>query len=234
MTYQFSRAFALIPLTALMALPVCAIDTAGEAQRVFAKVSPSVVTVKTFDVKGSAEGQGSGVVVGPGLVASNCHVVEGAASIRVTATQGEMRAEWTRRLPGLDLCLLKVEGLQAAPLPLRPSNSLIVGEPAYAVGNPLGFGLAASQGLITSLRQDKPYPLILSTAAQSPGSSGGGLYDAEGRLIGLTTAVMSAGQNLNLILAADALKALIEKGEARPPVAPFQPRKGAGWTKPDP
>lgn len=217
MTYRFPTAVALMTF---MATPAWAIDAADEAQRIFAKVSPSVVTIKTFDAKGSPEGQGSGVVVGPGLVASNCHVVEDAASIRVTARQGEMSADWSRKLPGLDLCLLKVEGLQAAPLPLRPSNSLKVGEPAYAVGNPLGFGLAASQGLITSLRQDKPYPLILATAAQSPGSSGGGLFDAEGRLIGITTAVMGSGQNLNLILAADALTALMEKGVPRPPVAP--------------
>lgn len=217
MTYRFPTAVALMTF---MATPAWAIDAVDEAQRIFAKVSPSVVTIKTFDAKGSPEGQGSGVVVGPGLVASNCHVVEDAASIRVTARQGEMSAEWSRKFPGLDLCLLKVEGLQAAPLPLRPSNSLKVGEPAYAVGNPLGFGLAASQGLITSLRQDKPYPLILATAAQSPGSSGGGLFDAEGRLIGITTAVMGSGQNLNLILAADALTALMEKGVPRPPVTP--------------
>ena len=221
MTYRFQTAFVLLPLmTAFMVSPARAIDTAEDAQRIFARVSSSVVTIRTFDVKGNPEGQGSGVVIGPGLVASNCHVVEDAASIRVTAGQGEMRAEWTRRSPGIDLCLLKVEGLQAAPLPLRSSNSLKVGEPAYAVGNPLGFGLAASQGLITSIRQDKPFPLILATAAQSPGSSGGGLFDAEGRLIGITTAVMGSGQNLNLILAADALTALVEKGVPRPPVTP--------------
>ncbi|MDO8651754.1 MAG: tetratricopeptide repeat protein [Undibacterium sp.] len=221
----FPTTFMLIIVNAA---PAWAIDLADEAQRIFTKVSTSVVTIKTYDAKGNPEAQGSGVVVGVGLIASNCHVIEEATSIRVIAAQGEMAAEWLRKSPGLDLCLLKAEGLQATPLPLRLSHSLKVGEPTYAVGNPLGFGLAVSKGLIAVVRQAEPYPLILATAAQSPGSSGGGLFDAEGRLIGITTAVMGAGQNVNLILAADGLNALITKGTPRPPI-PLIPVPERRW-----
>lgn len=215
-----------LTLIALHTAQVGATDVADEAQRVFAKVSPSVVTIKTFDAKGAPEAQGSGVVVGVGLIASNCHVIEDAASIRVIAAQGELVAEWTRRLPGLDLCLLKVDKLQAASLVLRATNSLKVGEPIFAIGNPLGFGLAVSKGLIAVLKQSEPYPLIVATAPQSPGSSGGGLFDTDGRLIGITTAVMGTGQNLNLILAADGITTLIEKGAPRSaiPLAPLPER----------
>lgn len=217
-------------LIVVNAAPAWATDAADETQRIFTKVSGSVVTIQTYDDKGNPEAQGSGVVIGAGLVASNCHVVEDAASIRLNSAQGEVKAEWSSRSPGLDLCLLKVAGLQAPPLPLRPSNSLKVGEPVYAVGNPLGFGLAVSKGLITVVRQAEPYPLILATAALSPGSSGGGLFDADGRLIGITTAVMGNGQNVNMILAADGLHALIEKGLPRPPI-PLVPLPERRWSE---
>jgi tetratricopeptide (TPR) repeat protein len=195
-------------------------DVAIDAQRVFATVSPSVVTIKILDEQGALETQGSGVVVGAGLVATNCHVVQEASAIRIAAAQGELPGEWTRQMPGLDLCLLSVSGLNAAPLKLRPSATLTTGEPVYAVGDPLGFGLAVSAGLIAVFERKKPYDLLVSTAPLSPGSSGGGLFDGEGRLIGITTAVLGTGQNLNRILAADQLASLIDKGEPRPSSSP--------------
>lgn len=195
-----------------------AAEATDDAQRVFARVSPSVVTVRTLGDNGKPESQGSGVVVGRGLVATNCHVVQEAATIRIVATQGELPATWSRQLPGLDLCLLTVTDLNAASLPLRPSTALVVGEPIYAVGNPLDFGLAVSAGLIALVEPQSPYPLIVATAPLSPGSSGGGIFDREGRLLGITTAILGTGQNLNRILAADAITDLLTRGAPRPAV----------------
>ena len=201
-------------------------SSTDEAQRVFTQVSPSVVTIHTLDGKGQPEMQGSGVVVGEGLVATNCHVVQEAASIRVRSSQGELPAIWSRQLPSLDLCLLTVAKLTAKPLKLRPSKTLTVGEPVFAVGNPLGFGLAASAGLITMVKAQEPFPLVLATAPVSHGSSGGGLFDSQGQLLGITTAIMGTGQNLNLILVADAAAALLSQGIASTPTkAPPTPEK---------
>lgn len=205
-----------------------AADVPDDAQRVFATVSPSVVSIKVLDEQGALEAQGSGVVVRAGLVATNCHVVQEASAIRVVTAQGELPGEWTRQMPGLDLCMLSVSGLNAAPLRLRRSDSLTTGEPVYAVGNPLGFGLAVSTGLIAVFERKEASHLVVSTAPLSPGSSGGGLFDRDGRLIGITTAVLGTGQNLNRILAADELARLIDKGEPRPP-SPSVPAPEKRW-----
>ena len=195
---------------------------AGSAQSVFDQVSPSVVTVQVLDAAGRAEGHGSGVVVARGQVATNCHVVERAQALRVAGQRQALPAHWTRRLPGLDLCLLDVPGLAAAPVTLRPSASLAVGEPVHAVGNPLGFGLAVSSGLVAVLQPRTPYPVLVTTAPASPGSSGGGLFDEQGRLVGVTTAIMGTGQNQNLVLVGEAVADLLAKGEPRPPAAVAQ------------
>lgn len=203
-------------------------DAPDDAQNVFAKVSASVVTVKTLDEQGQPEGQGSGVAVGKGLVATNCHVVRRAVAIRVASPEGEFQALWTRHLPGHDLCLLSVPGFVAGVPPLRPAGSLKVGEAVYAVGNPLGFGLSVSRGLIAVIRLGERYPALVANAPMSPGSSGGGLFDREGRLLGLTTAILRSGQNLNRILPADALADLLSMGELRPPPATL-PAQGKRW-----
>ncbi|APW36030.1 hypothetical protein RD110_01430 [Rhodoferax koreense] len=186
-------------------------DTRDDARRVFDRVAPSVVTVQVQD------GHGSGVVVAPGKVATNCHVVRDEPVIRVVTATGEFKAAWTAQLPDVDLCLLSVPELKAAPVALRRSDSLAVGEPVHAVGNPLGFGLAVSSGLLTIVQKGEPYALLVATAPQSPGSSGGGLFDREGRLLGLTTAVLGTGQNLNKIVVADGVADLLAHGAAPPP-----------------
>lgn len=193
---------------------------ARDAQQVFDRVRAAVVTVQTFDTAGQPDGQGSGVVVAPGLVATNCHVVRGAATLRLASSHGEQAAEWTRQLAGLDLCLLAAPGLSAPPIALRPSQELAIGEPVYAVGNPLGFGLAVSSGLLASRQAGEPHARLAATAPVSPGSSGGGLFDREARLLGLTTAILGTGQSMNLVLPAEAISALLTQGAPRPPVEP--------------
>jgi tetratricopeptide (TPR) repeat protein len=203
---------------ALLCAPALA-HAVDDAEAVFARVSPSVVTVQVLDAAGQVDGHGSGVVVAAGQVATNCHVVERAAALRVVAGSQERPAQWTRRLPGLDLCLLNVPDLKVPPVVLRFSSALAVGEPVHAVGNPLGFGLAVSSGLIAVLQPRAPYPTLVVTAPTSPGSSGGGLFDDQGRLVGLTTAIMGTGQNQSLVLVGEAVADLLAKGEPRAPAA---------------
>lgn len=200
----------------------------GDAQRVFARVSPSVVTIKTVDELGKAAAQGSGVVVGAGLVATNCHVIEDASAIRVLAGSRELAGRWLRRNAPADLCLLAVAGLTAAPVPLRQVDGQAVGEAVFAVGNPLGFGLAVSAGLLASVRLELPQPFLVATAPQSPGSSGGGLFDRDGRLVGITRAVLGTGQNFNMILPAGQVARILVGGD-EPPPAPMLPVPERAW-----
>lgn len=212
--------FTCMLVAACTTIPAFAASSDTVAQEVFRRLSPSVVTVLALDENGGREGQGSGVVIARGQVVTNCHVVQEAATLRVVTTQGEMAARWIRRHGERDICLLAVEGLQAEPVALRSSRSLAAGEPVFALGNPLGFGLTISAGLIANFSTMGDTAIVLTTAAQSPGSSGGGLFDGDGRLVGITTAVLGTGQNFNLAIASDGLDSLAAKGLPPPTELP--------------
>lgn len=206
-------------LLALAALPALAAD---DGERVFQKISPAVVTLLAFDEQGRQEGQGSGVITGPGRVTTNCHVVREAKGLKVVSGAKEHAASWILKDPQFDLCQLSVEGLNAAPVVLRTLAEIQVGEAVFAVGNPLGFGLSVSTGLVSRIGPFQGGQAIVSSAPQSPGSSGGGLFDSEGRLLGITTGILGTGQNFNLVLPADSIATLATRGIAPPPavVAP--------------
>ena len=196
------------------------------AQHVFAKVAPSVVTIRVLDEQGVDATQGSGVVVGAGLVATNCHVIREGGSLRVASVSGNFVAKWVRQDILRDICILAVDGLSAPVAKLRNAASLVIGEPVFAVGNPLGFGVAVSSGLVAAVDTKNGPPVVIASAAQSPGSSGGGLFDREGRLVGITTAVLGTGQNLNLALSVDGLDRLAMAGSPpRNPAAPPAPER---------
>lgn len=204
----------LLLLAVCSAAPAAAAD---DAQPVFTRVAPSVVTVIAEVDGGTASGQGSGVVVSRGHVATNCHVVRDADRLKVQHGAAELSARWVKADRSRDLCVLAVDGLQAPSVRIRSLATVLPGERVHAVGNPLGFGLAVTSGLVSHFPTVDGERLILSSAAQSPGSSGGGLFDAEGRLVGLTTSVFSAGQNLNLALPADWINELADRSVAPPP-----------------
>jgi S1-C subfamily serine protease len=77
-----------------------------------------------------------------------------------------------------------------------------VGERAYSVGTPSGLEQTLGEGLISGLREDKGIKLVQTSAPISPGSSGGGLFDASGNLIGITTFMLRETQSLNFAIAA--------------------------------
>lgn len=194
---------------------------ADDASRVFERVRGAVVTVETRDERGEPESQGSGVVIAPEQIVTNCHVVDDAVTIHTTWLGKAFMASLLRRDAPRDLCLLGVPGLQAAPVPLRLRSELRVGEAVYAVGNPLGMELSVSAGLISALPAEGE-PHLYTNTPLSPGSSGGGLFDAAGRLVGITTAIFYYGQNFNLALPADWVRELPQRGApvAPPPPAP--------------
>lgn len=200
-----SKASAAIFAVTLTVAPLCAAANSLTAQKIFANVSPSVVVVKSENLAGKALAQGSGVVVKANEVATNCHVVEGAERLRVKH-QGKLypaavKFADTER----DLCLLEVANLPAKPVTLGAADVLSVGDQVYAIGSPQGLELSLSSGIVSQLRgaEKNVAPIIQTTAPISPGSSGGGLFDANGRLVGITTLLMKESQNLNFAIPAD-------------------------------
>jgi serine protease Do len=149
---------------------------------------------------------GSGVVVGAdGLIITNNHVVEGADQILVAlADRREFKAKILFADPRLDLALLKVE-TEGAVLPvirMADSDRVEVGDVTVAIGNPFGVGQTVTTGIVSALARTgigvSDWQFFIQTdAAINPGNSGGALLDAQGRLIGVPTAIFSRGGGSN-------------------------------------
>ncbi len=180
---------------------------AMSADEVYARVSPSVWRVNTYDADGLPLSMGSAVVVAPGRLVTNCHVLRRARRVAVRHGAVNVDAKLTAWDVERDLCQLGADAVTAPPLPLRPTGSAAVGSTVYAIGNPRGLDLTISAGLLSSIRRDDEGRVILlqTSAAISGGSSGGGLFDEEGRLLGLTTLGSSGegAQNLNFAVPSD-------------------------------
>ncbi|MDP1840793.1 MAG: trypsin-like peptidase domain-containing protein, partial [Reyranella sp.] len=86
---------------------------------------------------------------------------------------------------------------------VRPYSDIKVGERALTIGTPQGLELTVAEGIVSSKRSQNDSKLIQTSAPISQGSSGGGLFDAQGELLGITTFYFKAGQNLNFAVAAE-------------------------------
>lgn len=186
----------------------------------FARVSPSVWRVQTLDADGLLLGQGSAVVVAPAQLVTNCHVLAKARRVQVRR-DGQARAVAARLARWdvqRDLCQLDATGVDAPVVPLVSAAPVAVGQPAYAIGHPKGLDLTMSAGLVSSLRRNSAGQLVLlqTSAAVSGGSSGGGLFNEQGELLGLTTIASITGdaQNLNFAIPADWIRDLPRRHDA--------------------
>ena len=162
------------------------------------RVIPSTVYVEASSL--FRGGSGSGVVYGgDGYILTNHHVIDGASQVHVTFSDG---AQFPAQVVGsyhvTDLAVLLTARSDVAPIDLGESDGLAIGQPAVAVGNPLGDlgGPTVTAGIVSALNRslDGPpggalYGLVQTDAPISPGSSGGALVDAKARLIGITTAI---------------------------------------------
>ncbi len=196
------------PAWFIVSLLLAAPASAETASQMFKQVSPSVVVVLTYDATGKAAELGSGVKLPDGSVATNCHVLKDGTTYRVRY-RGKVypasldKADWNH-----DVCSLSVPGLPAPPVVLGSTKTLQVGARVYAIGTPEGLRHTLSEGIVSSLRPVGGGSYIQTTAAISPGSSGGGLFDDRGRLLGLTSFFMSKGQQLNFALPVEWIEAL--------------------------
>jgi S1-C subfamily serine protease len=161
------------------------------------------VRVRVSDALGQPVSQGSGVVVDSGYVITNCHVTNPGDRITVKIGNDEFQAAVALADEVLDLCRLAVSGLNAPAVTVGSLEGVRTGQRVYAIGAPHGLELTISEGIVSSLRQVKAGTVIQTTAPISPGSSGGGLFDAGGKLVGIVTFQHRYGQNLNFAIPAD-------------------------------
>ena len=185
-----------------------------EPDALFARVAPSVWTVVAFDAQGRTQSQGSAVVIGTERLVTNCHVLAGMARFQVVKDNMSYGGKLEFPDPENDLCQIRVDNLRAPAVELAPGDSMRVGARVYAIGTPRGLETTLSDGLLSGLRRDEAGRLLFvqTSAPISPGSSGGGLFDAEGRLIGITSFIRRESQNINLAVPAWRIAALPERG----------------------
>jgi hypothetical protein len=201
---------------AALALCVGAGNAAAlEPDVLFARVSPSVWVVRTFDAQERPLSAGSAVVVAPGRLVTNCHVL--AKSSRLVIRQNNVSYDATLEYPDVerDLCQIKVENFRAPVVAMAPAGTVRVGQRVYAIGSPRGLENTLSEGLLSGLRgeQDGGKRVLQTTAALSPGSSGGGLFDSEGRLLGITTFSVKESSNLNFAVPSDLIAEIPERAQ---------------------
>ena len=150
-----------------------------EPDVLFSKVSGSVWAIRTFDAQARPLSAGSAVVIAPGLLVTNCHVLAKASSFVVRQDNVSYGATLEFPDPGRDLCQVRVANFNVPPVTLAPAGSARVGQRVYAIGNPRGLENTLSEGILSGLRGgDADARLLQTTAAMSPGSSGGGLFDS--------------------------------------------------------
>lgn len=202
---------------------------------VAAKVSPSVVQIITYVEQSSFNifsgfssapkmteyGSGSGIIISKdGYIVTNNHVIADADRINITLASGD---EYEASLVGTDaktdLAVLKIEGNDLPAAELGDSSSLAVGEPAIAIGNPLGqqFSGSVTAGIISSLNRKitidgTTYNLIQTDAAINSGNSGGALVNSRGQIIGINSVKISASgvEGLGFAIPIDDAKPIIE------------------------
>ena len=193
------------------------------AEDIAEKALAATVYLEMQDKNGKTLGIGSGFFVKPNLIATNYHVIEGAA--KGTA---KLVGKYTRyKIEGVtatdktnDLALLKVTASPIKPLPLGDSDTIRIGETVYVSGNPKGLEGTFSDGIISSRRDRYTKERFQMTAPISPGSSGGPVLNRKGEVIGVSVAVHRDldAQNLNFAIASKYLKKLLEQSKSTKPL----------------
>jgi len=203
---------------------------------VVALVKPSVVAINTevisydfFNRPYTQEGAGSGWIIDEnGIVVTNNHVVEGARTITVTTDNGDSYTADVNNIatdPLNDLAILKIDARNLPALKRGNTSSLRVGDWVIAIGNALGQGIRATEGIISrkgvSLTVDQGqtlYDLIETSAAINPGNSGGPLVNLAGEVVGITSAkvaqigVEGMGYAIGIDTATPIIQELVNKG----------------------
>lgn len=193
---------------------------AQSAQEIAKRAFASTVLLVMEDANGQPLLLGSGFFVRDGEVASNLHVVDGAAKgyAKIVGQKAKYDIEGITAVNSeRDLVVLRISGARASVLSLGSSDAVQVGETVYAVGNPQGLEGTFSQGIVSSIREVGIDKILQITAPISPGSSGGPVLNGKGEVIGVSVATFKGGQNLNFAIPSNYLKALLEnEGPAKP------------------
>ena len=241
--------------------PAQAVDVTGLSDarntpvvRAAKAVGPAVVGITNkavardwFNNPVETEGVGSGVIFrSDGYIVTNNHVIDGAKEIIVSLSDGRsVKGKLVGKDEFTDLAVVKVDEKDLPTAVFGNSDAVVVGEPAIAIGNPLGleFQGSVTVGVISALNRtldlsDKRVKLLQTDAAISPGNSGGALVNADGEVIGINSAKVAAaavegiGFSIPINTVQTIVNELIEKGYVARPylgVSVFDPMTAARY-----
>ena len=224
MKHQNKSLWQLLRIIPVIVLIFCTISTvsAQTAPQIAEKALAATVYLEMQDSNGLPLGFGSGFFVRDNLIATNYHVIEGAA--RGTAKLVGQFSTYT--IEGVtatdktnDLALLKVTVSGIKPLPLGNSSDVKIGETVYVAGNPKGLEGTFSDGIISSRRDPYTKERLQMTAPISPGSSGGPVLNSKGEVIGVSFMTLVGGQNLNFAIPSRYLTELLPESTPAKPLA---------------
>ncbi|MCI8326266.1 MAG: serine protease [Lachnospiraceae bacterium] len=167
-----------------------------------AQLASSIVMITIHDHRGEAIGSGSGIMIGrDGYILTNNHVAAGGKFYSVRIEDDDLiykTDEVIKYNPVLDLAVIRIDR-RLNPLSVyRGEKRLVRGQKVVAIGSPLGLFNSVSDGIISGFRRIDDVDMIQFTAPTSHGSSGGAVLNMMGEVIGISTAGIDNGQNLNL------------------------------------
>ena len=184
----------LIGLTVIPQISDAKIDIGDIAESAL----PAIVVIKT------PTSEGSGVIIDKsGVVVTNFHVVRDTNSISVKLSNGDSfdAVSIIDYDQNKDIVLLKLKGFDLPFVQMGNSNSVEVGDDVVVMGAPRGFDQSVTKGIVSAIRDSgSGYRLIQTDAAISPGSSGGGMFDDVGNLVGISVAYIEDAQNINFVI----------------------------------
>jgi S1-C subfamily serine protease len=192
------------------------------------RAGSAVVSIEVGTGGRGGGGAGSGFVVTPdGYVMTNSHVVSNQRKIRVRTPGGDtIEGQVMGDDPATDLAVVRIDATGAVPLAIDGALAPRVGQLAVAIGNPLGFESTVSTGVVSALGRSLRGKggrlidgVIQHTAPLNPGSSGGPLLDARGRVLGVNTAIIARSQGIGFAIAVETaawvLGQLLQHGRVR-------------------
>lgn len=199
------------------------LDFSADVADLVAKAAPGVVGLER------RRGQGSGVVLSPdGYVLTNAHVVRGGGGLLVRPSgEHAVRADVVGVDDRTDLAVVRADAGGLSPLALS-DRRLRPGEVVVAIGNPLGFERTVTMGVVSAVYRTLWNPrgepldgLVQTDVSINPGSSGGPLLDAGGRVVGITSAMLPWARGIGFAVpshtASWVATVLIQRGEVRRP-----------------
>jgi serine protease Do len=191
-----------------------AVNAQSAAEGVYENVKDSIGTIFSINEENKKDSAlGSGVAITKDLIATNCHVALAGNFVFVDINGETLLGKLFYYNQKRDLCLIQINGMPLKLVTIRPSSSVKIGEDVFAIGNPEGQMKTISKGIISNKLKEDGIELLQTDASISSGSSGGGLFDVDGKLIGITTKTLKEGENIAFAIPTELILAVISSKE---------------------